>query len=67
MVAILLLLSVWGWSDFTVVLAELVAFALPQAINKLANAIMLNMRIFNLGLLVMGLFSVILLVRHNIS
>ena len=49
------------------VLAELVAFALPQAINKLANAIMLNMRIFNLGLLVMGLFSVILLVRHNIS
>ncbi|BBP04959.1 hypothetical protein TPL01_26120 [Sulfuriferula plumbiphila] len=49
-VAIVLLLSVVDWTDFTARLTGLVAFALPQAIN-VTNAILVNMRLFNFRLL----------------
>jgi len=50
-VAILLLLSVVDLVDFTVVLTELVACALPLAMNA-TNAIEMNKRIFKFRLLV---------------
>ncbi|GCB02001.1 hypothetical protein SFMTTN_2817 [Sulfuriferula multivorans] len=50
-VAILLLLSVVDLVNFTVVLTELVACALPLAMNA-TNAIEMNKRIFKFRLLV---------------